>query len=320
MESGGAVEGRAPNKTTEATADAPQRTRGRRRRRARRFVKSFYWKAYEDNLTGLSGMVAYNLLLSVFPLALLGLFIAGRVLESGAIELSILQDLRQLFPSAADSTLTTALDRVRDSSTQLGIVALVASIWIGSSFWGAMDTAFCRIYHLDCRTWLQQKRFSLVMLVVVLLFMAATVGVPIVQSILVKGTSGLPFGLSEVEELAFLLTLAAGLLLLFSVLCVIYWAVPNRPHVPWRHVWPGAASATLAIGLIDYAFPFYLSTISTIARFGTTFVFVVIVLLWFYALAAILLGGATINAMRFERHEDESDDVPGDLSPAPAAK
>ena len=197
---------------------------------------------------------------------------------------------------------------MRDSSTQLGIVALVASIWIGSSFWGAMDTAFCRIYHVECRTWLQQKRFSLVMLIVVLLFMAATVGVPLVQSILVKGASGLPFGLSQVEELLFALTLAAGLLLLFAVLCVIYWAVPNR-RVPFRAVWPGAAAATIAIGIIDYGFPFYLSTISTIARFGTTFVFVVIVLLWFYALAIILLGGATINAMRFEAHDESSDDA-----------
>ena len=307
MESGGAVEGRMPEKAAEAPVDAPRRPRGRKRRRARRFVREFYWKAYEDNLTGLSGMVAYNLLLSVFPLALLALFIAGRVLASNAIETSILDDLRQLFPSAADSTLTTALDRVRDSSTQLGIVALVASIWIGSSFWGAMDTAFCRIYHVDCRSWLQQKRFSVVMLVVVLLFMAATVAVPVMQSILVKGASGLPFGLSQVEELLIGLTLAAGLLILFGVLCVIYWAVPNR-RVPWRAVWPGALAATLTIGLIDYAFPFYLTTISTIARFGTTFVFVVIVLLWFYALAAILLGGATINAMRFEAHDDESSD------------
>ena len=58
-------------------------------RRAWTGVKHFYWKAYEDNLTGLSGMVAYNLLLSVFPLALLALFIAGRVLESGDLEQAI---------------------------------------------------------------------------------------------------------------------------------------------------------------------------------------------------------------------------------------
>jgi YihY family inner membrane protein len=269
-------------------------------RRRLRFVGAFYWKAYEDNLTGLSGMVAYNLLLSVFPLALLALFIAGRVLSSHELEQSILQDLRQLFPSAADSTLTSALNRVRDSSTSFGIVALAASVWIGSSFWGALDTAFCRIYHVECRSWVQQKRFALAMLVVVLLFMAATVSVPTLQSILVKGADDLPLGLSDVRGLVFAVTLAAGLLLLFSILCVIYWSVPNR-LVPWSAIWPGAASATLAIGAIDYAFPFYLSNVSTIARFGTTFVFVLIVLIWFYVLAIIMLGGATINAMRFER-------------------
>ncbi len=272
------------------------------RRRAWAGLKHFYSKAYEDNLTGLSGMVAYNLLLSVFPLALLALFIAGRVLESSNLEQSILQDLQQLFPSAADDTLQRALDRVRDSSNALGIVALVASIWIGSSFWGALDTAFCRIYHCRCRSWVEQKRFALVMLVVVLLFMAATIVVPTVQSILVNGRSDLPLGLDEVKGVVYYATLAAGLLLLFAILCIVYWSVPNA-FVPWRAIWPGAAAATLAIGAVDYAFPFYLSNISTIARFGTTFVFVLIVLLWFYAIAIILLGGATINAMRYELHD-----------------
>jgi YihY family inner membrane protein len=271
-------------------------------RRAWAGLKHFYRKAYEDNLTGLSGMVAYNLLLSVFPLALLALFIAGRILESGDLEQSILQDLQQLFPSAADGTLERALDRVRNSSNTLGIVALVASIWIGSSFWGALDTAFCRIYHCRCRSWVEQKRFALLMLVVVLLLMAATVAVPTVQAILVNGADDLPLGLDQVQGLVFGVTLVAGLLILFGVLCVVYWTVPNS-FVPWRAVWPGAAGATAAIGIIDYAFPFYLSNISSIARFGTTFVFVVIVLLWFYALAIIILGGAVINAMRYELHD-----------------
>ena len=271
-------------------------------RRAWAGVKHFYRKAYEDNLTGLSGMVAYNLLLSVFPLALLALFIAGRVLESGDLEQSILQDLQQLFPSAADNTLQRALDRVRDSSNAFGIVALLASIWIGSSFWGALDTAFCRIYHCRCRSWVEQKRFALVMLVVVLLLMAATVAVPTLQSILVSGRDDLPLGLDDVQGIVYAATLVAGLLLLFAILCVVYWSVPNE-WVPWRAVWPGAAAATVAIGIVDYAFPFYLSNISTIARFGTTFVFVVIVLLWFYAIAIIILGGATINAMRYELHD-----------------
>lgn len=269
---------------------------------ARVYGGRFFRKAWDDNLTGLSGMVAYNLLLSVFPLALLALFIAGRVLESGELEQSVLQDLRQLFPNATDETLQDALRRVRSSSTEFGIVALVASVWIGSSFWGALDTAFCRIYHVRCRSWGEQKRFALVMLVVVLLFMAATVAVPALQTLLRSSADDLPLGLSDVDELVYGLTLLAGLLLLFAILCVIYWSVPNR-LVPWRAVWPGAAAATVAIGVVDYAFPAYLNSISTLAEFGTTFVFIVIVLIWFYALAAIILGGATINAMRFELHE-----------------
>jgi membrane protein len=267
--------------------------------RLRRALGDFYRKAYEDNITGLSGMVAYNLLLSVFPLALVALFVAGRVLSSPELEQSVLKDLQPLFPSATDTTLLRALDRIRDSSTSFGIFAVISSIWFGASFWGALDTAFCRIYHVRCRSWVEQKRFALAMLLVVLLFMAATVAVPAIQSLLVSGAKDLPFGLSNVHALVYGVTLVAASAVLFAIVCVVYWAVPNR-LVPWRAVWPGALGATVAIAIIDYAFPAYLTNISTIAQIGTTFVFVLIVLVWFYLLAIILLGGAIINAMRFE--------------------
>ena len=274
----------------------------RQSKRLRRALATFYRKAYEDNITGLSGMVAYNMLLSIFPLALVALFIAGQVLSSQSLEQSVLKDLQPLFPNATDTTLQHALDRIRDSSTSIGIVAVLASIWFGSSFWGALDTAFCRIYHVRCRSWVEQKRFALAMLVVVLLFMAATVAVPTLQSLLVSGARDLPFGLSKVHGLIYAVSLIAAGMVLFGILCVVYWAVPNR-LVPWRAVWPGAAAATAAIVIVDYGFPAYLGNISTIAQIGTTFVFVLIVLVWFYLLAIILLGGAIINAMRFELHE-----------------
>ena len=58
--------------------------------RARSAVVHFWRKAYEDNLTGLASMVAYNLLLSIFPLALVALWIAGRVLRSNELQNSVL--------------------------------------------------------------------------------------------------------------------------------------------------------------------------------------------------------------------------------------
>jgi YihY family inner membrane protein len=279
---------------------APERRTSRRS--LGQALRDFWWKAYHDNLTGLSAMVAYNLLLSIFPLALLALFIAGKILQSESLEDSVLKDLQHLFPTTAEKTLENLLTRVRHSSAGLGIGALVTSIWIGASFWGALDTAFCRIYHVRCRTWVEQKRFALAMLVVVLLFMAATVAVPTLQSILVGGAHNLPFGLASVHDVIFVASLVAGLLILFAILCVIYWTVPNR-LVPWRAIWPGALGATLAIGVIDYVFPLYLTNISSIAKLGTTLILIVIILIWFYALAIIVLGGAVINAARFEIYD-----------------
>ena len=266
---------------------------------AGRGLKRFYWKAYDDNLTGMSGMVAYNLLLSTFPLALLALFIASQVLGSSELQESVFQDLQQLFPSAAESTLTNLLSRIETSTTGLGIAALVSSIWICTSFWGALDTAFCRIYHMDCRPWLVQKRFGLAMLAVSLVFIAATVAVPTLQSILLSGADDLPFGLGQVHGLVYAVSLGFGLLVLFGILAVIYRTVPNGP-VPWRGVWPGAAAATVAIAIVDNAFPAYLSSVSSLSGLGTSLIFIVIVLFWFYGLAIIILGGAEVNAIQLE--------------------
>jgi membrane protein len=267
--------------------------------RARAAVTHFWRKAYEDNLTGLAAMVAYTLLLSIFPLALVALWIAGRVLRSTELQHSVLLDLQQLFPSAAESTLSAVIRRLREFSTTAGIVAIVAAVWFGASFWGALDTAFCRIYHRDCRTWVRQKIFGLGMFAVVLLFIVASVTVPALQSLLVTTANDLPFGLSHVRGLVYVVSLAAGLIVLFTALCVIYALVPAG-RMPWRCVWPGALGATVAIGVLDYAFPLYLQHVSTL-RVGTSLVFVLIALVWFYALSIIVLSGAVINELRFER-------------------
>ena len=262
-----------------------------------RAIRRFWRIAYEANITGLASMIAYNMLLGIIPVALLGLFIAGQVLSSHAVQHSVLQDLQEVFPGTAEHTLDSLLDQVRSSTTSTGVLALVASLWLGSSFWGALDTAFDKIYHGPSRGWLKQKRFAISMLFVVLLFMVSTVSIPTVQSLLRAGANRLPFDLAHVAVLIYAGSLAFSLAILFACLVIIYSRVPHL-KVPWRAVWPGALGATAAIAIIDSAFPAYLSNISTIARFGTTIVFVLIMLGWFYVVALIILGGAIINAMR----------------------
>src|SRR5580765_5823619 len=178
-------------------------------RKSRPWLRAFWFRAYHENVTGLSAMVAYNLMLSVFPFALLVLFVFGQVLKIGGVESSVLNDLQRLFPNTEQHTLTDVLDRIEENSTTIGIAALVGSLWIGASFWGAMDTAFCRIYHVQCRGWVEQMRFSFAMLAVVVLFFAASILVPAMESALVSSTDRLPLGLSDIKAIDTALLLGA---------------------------------------------------------------------------------------------------------------
>ncbi len=270
--------------------------------KTRPWLRAFWQRAYRENVTGLSAMVAYNLMLAVFPFALLVLFVFGQVLKIKGVETGVLDDLQRLFPNTEQQTLTDVLGRIEDNSTTIGIAAFLGSLWIGASFWGAMDTAFGRIYHVPTRGWIEQKRFSFTMLGVVLLFIAASIVLPTIEATLVSSTDRLPFGLSNIKAIDTALLLALAVLIVFAICCVIYWAVP-KGHMPWRDVWPGAAFVTVGVSVANWAFPFYLANVSSLSRFGSTLGFILIALLWFYLLGLALLAGATINSLRHELHD-----------------
>jgi len=261
-------------------------------------IARFWRKAYRDGVTGLASMIAYQLMLAIFPLALVALFVAARILRSPEVTESVVRDAQRIFPSAAESTLTDGVQRLRETSTTIGIVAIVSSLWVGASFWGALDTAFCRIYELPCRSWVRQKLFGLGMLLVTLVFIVATVAIPTLQALLTSSARDLPFGLDGVTGLTYVISIVTGLILLFAALCVTYAIVP-KGAIPWSCVWPGALGATVAIGIVDWAFPLYLANVSRL-RVGTTALFVLIALVWFYVLALIVLSGAVVNELRRE--------------------
>jgi membrane protein len=244
-------------------------------------------------------MVAYNLVLAIFPFALLVLFVFGQIVDSPEIEESVIMDIQRLFPNIEQTGLENAIDRVRESSTTIGVAAAVGGIWIGASFWGAMDTAFCRIYHVECRSWVAQKRFALVMLAALTLLLAASVAVPIVESAALAGADDLPWGLDEFGPIRTAMVVVGGFVISFTIVSAIYWAVP-KGHMPWRSVWPGALFFATALSIANYAFPLYLTTVSNLNEIGGTIGFILVALVWFYAVSLGLLAGAVINSLRHE--------------------
>jgi membrane protein len=140
------------------------------------------------------------------------------------------------------------------------------------------------------------------MLAVVVLFIAASIFVPTIESTLVSGTDRLPFGLSDIQAIDTVLLLAAAILITFVICCVIFWAVP-KGRMPWRDVWPGAVFVTVGTTIANWLFPVYLSNVSSLSRFGSTLGFILIALVWFYVLGLAILVGAVINSLRHELHQ-----------------
>jgi YihY family inner membrane protein len=276
----------------------------------RGWLHAFWHRAYTENITGMAAMVAYNLALAVFPFALLVLFIFGKVLQSADIQDSVIRDLQGIFPAVDQDALERTVNRIRDSSTTIGVAAAFGAIWIGASFWGAMDTAFCRIYHVECRSWLAQKRFALVMLLVVTLFLAASVVIPLAERLAVSRADNLPFGLDSIQGLSSLVVLFLALTLTFSIVSLIYYVVP-KGHVPWHGVWPGALFVTITTAIGNAIFPVYLASISDIDKIGGALGFILIALIWFYILSLAILAGAVINALRYEIRDTGSLELPG---------
>jgi YihY family inner membrane protein len=262
----------------------------------------FWNRAYKENITGLAGMVAYNLVLAIFPFALLVLFVFGQIVDSPEIEESVIMDIQRLFPNIEQGALENAIDRVRDSSTTIGLAAVVGGIWIGASFWGAMDTAFCRIYHVECRSWVAQKRFALVMLAALTLLLAASVAVPAIESAALAGAEDLPWGLDDFGAVRTGIVVVGGFVVTFGIVSAIYWSVP-KGHMPWTSVWPGALFFATAVSIANYVFPFYLTSVSDLNRVGGTIGFILVALIWFYAVSLGLLAGAVINSLRHERDD-----------------
>ena len=138
------------------------------------------------------------------------------------------------------------------------------------------------------------------MLVVVLAFFAASVAIPALQGLSGRHRDDLPLGLERVRGLVYAVSLVASLVLLFAMLCLIYWRVP-KGAIPWTCVWPGALGATVAMARRRLAVPALPRRGEHAAdRPRASVVFVLIALIWCWALSLILLAGAVVNELRFE--------------------
>jgi hypothetical protein len=151
-----------------------------------RGVVAFWRKAYEENVTGMLGMVAYNLLLSIFPFALVvAVHRRPRAALGGALGVAARRPAADLPDGRRHDALgghppppADVDDRRHRRDRRRDLVRLVL---LGRDGHRVLPHLPLRVPHLGAA-----EGFALGMFAVVFLFVAATVIVPTVQALLVR--------------------------------------------------------------------------------------------------------------------------------------
>ena len=253
-------------------------------------LQAFITKFNNDWSMNLSAALAYNLLMTIFPIALAILAILGLVVGSlSPTEYSKLQGqiLHTLPVSTPPGTINSITKQLANSSSILGIVAVVLALFNGSRLFILMEGIFGIIYHVRQRTVIKQNlmAFGMLLLFIVLIpIMAFASALPAIVLSILPGSS----------LIAFLTGILGGLLASYILFQAIYIVVPNQ-HISFRNSWLGALVAAIALEIYLTLFPLYVQhflSSGPAASLGTA----IFLLIFFYYFAVILLLGAQVNA------------------------
>jgi membrane protein len=260
----------------------------------------FWMKINNDWIFNLAGLLAYNFLMALFPLFLLLLAGCGLLLQiiSPSTELQIQHTLASTLPGTTGAILVQGITaHLKTSAGLLLVIGLVAAGIAGSRLFITLEGCFGIIFRLRGRDLVRQNRMAFGMLAFFLVIVPAVAMVSILPADLVslvdpRGESAWGVLLSDGARLV--IWFAASLLFVGTA----YVFVPNRRlrWRTWQHNWKGTVVAAVLLALYEGGFRLYERYLLHADNYGTIAAFALVILLFLYYLAFILLLGAEVNS------------------------
>ena len=263
-------------------------------------------KGGHDHAKDMAASIAYFSFFSLFPL-FLGVIAAGSLfLDSAEIQSRLDRLLADALPGSAEFVRTNveALIRLRGAA---GVASIAGLFWSASKMFGAVSRGINRALGLKrpYPSYFSRLRYFLLTLTVsILLFlsMAVSTGVEVVAQFDVGPTA---------DRLHDVFTIAGGhitsYVFVFVMLAALYILVPyKRPS--WREVLPGTLFAALLFELGKAGFVLYIENVAHLKAVYGSLSSIIVLLLWLYFSARVLLFGAELIAVG--REKDDTRPIP----------
>jgi membrane protein len=271
-------------------------------------LSGFWTKISNDSIFNLAGLLAYNFLMSSFPILLVILAIGGSILTrvSPAQYVSLENAIAGVFPGGTGrEVLVNVTNNLNKSIGVLFIVGILLALITGSGLFLTIEWCFGIVFRLRGRNPIRQRLMSIGMLLLYAVLIPIVLLASLLPSVIVRA---LPIGHNN-PVFGFFVQ-AAGVVVSVVVAAVLFGAiyiiVPNR-KVVWGEAWKGTLVAALLLVIYETLFPFYTSFFLHPQNYGSTAAFAVVILIFFYYLAFILVLGAEINSWAAGQRETAGD-------------
>jgi membrane protein len=249
-----------------------------------------------DDGPHLAAGIAYYTVLSLFPLILGLLALASFFISPQMANDWMMDFFRQNLPTSID-LLEQNLNNIYRFRSVAGLISLVGLFWTASNMFAAISRSINRAWdiHQD-RPFLVQKARHLTMAVATGLLMPLSVAVAASRAFIDDLVPGV------VEEIPFLQSIGSmvitsflsflGALVVFSL---IYKYMPNT-RTYWSYILPGAILAAFLFEVAKQVFIIYLNNFANYQNIYGSLASVIILLVWIYYLALILVIGAEFSS------------------------
>jgi membrane protein len=270
-------------------------------------------KSNQDDVKDMAASIAYFGFFSLFPLLVGVVAAASLFLDHGEIESRLDRMLSGEFPGSADF-LRTNIEALIDLRGAAGVASVLGLFWSASKMFGAVSRGINRALGIAKGSpfYLSKLRYFAMTIAVSVLLLLAT-GVSTVVDLLNQ------FQVTQFGEVGVVLAALGGHVAssvwVFAILCLLYKLVPfERPL--WRDVVPSALVTALLFELGKALFVFYVDNARSLQAVYGSLTAVIVLLLWLYFSARVLIFGAELIAIRQEDEQMESSPSANEATPS----
>ena len=258
----------------------------------------------DDNVTRLAGALAYFTLLSLAPLVVLAIAIAGLAVDQEALRGRLGTELGALVGPSGDAAIRAIVENAKAPSEGIvsSILGMVVLLFGASGVFGELQSALNTIWEVAPKPgrgiWgtIRDRLFSFAMVMgvafLLLVSLILSAGLAAVGRFFEQS---LPGGEAVWQVVNFLLSLGV----VTSLFAVTFKVVPDA-EVRWRDVWIGAFVTAFLFSVGKLLIGLYLGKSTVASSYGAAGSIVLLVI-WVYYSSLILFLGAEFTQVYAKR-------------------